>query len=240
MRAAAITSYTATASDATDPIRGGQAATGPGSPLTVTGLTVGDRYTFTVTAPNAVGQDPPSGPSNPVIARSVPSAPTLPTAVAGDGEVLLEWTAPGSTGGSPITGYDIFVGTSPNGESATPLQGSPVTGTGLFVTGLTDGKRYYFKVTALNAVGSSRTSNEVSATTSLVAFTAQPGSATDIGVGADGSLWIIGTNRVPGGYGIYRWTSSGWAEVPGGAVTLTVGPVGTPSVVNSNHHIYAG
>jgi hypothetical protein len=66
-----------------------------------------------------------------------------------------------------------------------------------------------------------------------------PGTLNDIAVGADGSLWGIGTNPVPGGYGIYRWTGSGWATVAGGAVSITVGPKGMPWVVNSNHHIYA-
>lgn len=32
----------------------------------------------------------------------------------------------------------------------------------------------------------------------------QPGGANDIGVGADGTIWAIGTNGVGGGFGIYR------------------------------------
>jgi hypothetical protein len=64
------------------------------------------------------------------------------------------------------------------------------------------------------------------------------GSATDIAAGADGSVWVIGTNPVPGGYGIYRWTSTGWAGVSGGAVSIGVGPDGSPWVVNSAHRIY--
>jgi hypothetical protein len=46
-------------------------------------------------------------------------------------------------------------------------------------------------------------------------------------------VWIIGTNATPGGFGIYRWTGSGWGPVPGGAVTIAVAPDGTPFVVNS-------
>jgi beta-N-acetylhexosaminidase len=64
------------------------------------------------------------------------------------------------------------------------------------------------------------------------------GSATDIATGADGSVWVIGTNPVAGGYGIYHWTGTGWAEVPGGAVAIAVGPDGSPWVVNSVHRIY--
>ena len=46
--------------------RGGQTATGPSSPITVTGLTNGDFYSFTVTATNHIGTRPASLPSNPV------------------------------------------------------------------------------------------------------------------------------------------------------------------------------
>ncbi|MDP9092153.1 MAG: fibronectin type III domain-containing protein, partial [Actinomycetota bacterium] len=42
-----ITGYTVTAADQTNPAHGGQTATGSNSPITVTGLTNGDSYTFT-------------------------------------------------------------------------------------------------------------------------------------------------------------------------------------------------
>jgi hypothetical protein len=65
-----------------------------------------------------------------------------------------------------------------------------------------------------------------------------PGLLTDLAIGADGSLWAIGTNPVPGGYGIYHWNGNGWTRVTGGAVAITVGPKGMPWVINSIHHIY--
>ena len=65
-----------------------------------------------------------------------------------------------------------------------------------------------------------------------------PGSATDIAVGANGSVWVVGTNPVAGGYGIYHWNGNGWAAVAGGAVTIAVDPAGNPWVTNSAHHIY--
>jgi hypothetical protein len=64
------------------------------------------------------------------------------------------------------------------------------------------------------------------------------GPPTDIAVGADGAVWVVGTNPVRGGYGIYHWTGSGWAGVPDGAETIAVGPDGSPWVTNSAHRIY--
>ncbi|HRH44735.1 MAG TPA: hypothetical protein PKY82_24065, partial [Pyrinomonadaceae bacterium] len=36
----------------------------------------------------------------------------------------------------------------------------------------------------------------------------KPGAATDIAVSANGSVWIIGTDRQTGGYGIYQWRNN--------------------------------
>ena len=65
-----------------------------------------------------------------------------------------------------------------------------------------------------------------------------PGLATDIGVGRDGSVWIIGTNPVPGGFGIFHWNGSAWDSVNGGAVRIAVAPNGEPWVVNNAGNIF--
>ena len=65
-----------------------------------------------------------------------------------------------------------------------------------------------------------------------------PGKATDIGVGANGSVWIIGKEKVFGGYDIERWSGSGFKKAPGGAVRIDVSPWGYPWVVNSFDDIY--
>jgi hypothetical protein len=66
-----------------------------------------------------------------------------------------------------------------------------------------------------------------------------PGAANDIGVGADGSVWVIGVDNAPGGHGIYRFNgSNGWDKVNGGAVRIAVEPNGNPWVVNASGGIF--
>jgi hypothetical protein len=66
-----------------------------------------------------------------------------------------------------------------------------------------------------------------------------PGSAHDIGVGADGSVWAIGTNPTVGGYGIWRWNGMGaWQGMPGGGVRIDVDPRGNAWVVNDAGNVY--
>ena len=69
-------------------------------------------------------------------------------------------------------------------------------------------------------------------------FQQVPGAATDISIGANSTVWVIGSGAVPGGFGIYRWTGSGWAVAPGGATHIAVDPAGNPWVINSTHNIY--
>ncbi|CAK0741211.1 hypothetical protein CCP3SC5AM1_1050010 [Gammaproteobacteria bacterium] len=89
---------------------------------------------------------------------SLPEAPTLTSAVAGNAQVTLKWSAI-----SGAISYKIFRGTTAGGESTTPIK-SGITGTSMVITGLTNGKKYFFKMAAVNAAGTSALSNEVSAT----------------------------------------------------------------------------
>jgi subtilase family serine protease len=109
----AITNYTATATDLTNPARGGQSSNGSGSPITVGGLTNGDTYTLSVTATNSAGTGPASGSSNPV----TPAVPTPEVvvasnqfgianqtdvfSVAGNGAVQVSWVQGGGNWNGP-------------------------------------------------------------------------------------------------------------------------------------------
>ena len=93
-----------------------------------------------------------------------PGTPAGLTATPGDSQVTLSWAAPASDGGAPISGYEVYQGTSPGGETSAPVGGSPVTATSTTVTGLANGTTYYFTVAAVNGVGQGPASAEVSAT----------------------------------------------------------------------------
>lgn len=64
------------------------------------------------------------------------------------------------------------------------------------------------------------------------------GKAKDIGIGGEGSVFVIGTNTGGGGYGIWKWKGSGWNEIGGGAVCISVDESGNPWVVNSADNIF--
>jgi len=64
-----------------------------------------------------------------------------------------------------------------------------------------------------------------------------PGLASDIGIGANGSVWVIGVTPAPGGFTIHRWNGREWDLVPGGAVRIDVDPRGNPWVVNDAGNI---
>jgi hypothetical protein len=66
-----------------------------------------------------------------------------------------------------------------------------------------------------------------------------PGLGRDIGVGANGAVWLIGANPVPGGFGVFRWTGSNWTQIDGGAIRIAVTPAGAPWVVNDLGDVYS-
>src|ERR1019366_1564897 len=173
--ASATVNWSAPASDGGSPIIGyvitpyiGATAQTPvtvGNVLTddVTGLTNGTVYTFTVAATNLIGTGPPSAASNSVTPATVPGAPTIGTATAGNASATVNWSAPSSNGGSPVTGYVItpFIGA----VAQTPIDvGNVLTDD---VTGLTNGTAYTFTVAATNVIGTgpaSAASNSVTPT----------------------------------------------------------------------------
>ncbi len=132
-------------------------AIAPTVTCTVSGLTNGTPYTFTVSATNAVGTGSHSTASSPVTPATVPGAPTATGAVAGNATATLSWTAPTDTGGAEISGYSVTA--SPGGKTCST---STTTCT---VTGLSNGTAYTFTITASNRAGSGPASEASDAVT---------------------------------------------------------------------------
>jgi len=150
-----ITGYTATASPG-----GATCATAGTTACTVTGLTNGTSYSFTVTATNAIGTGPASNALSATPA-TVPGAPQSLTATPHRTKgVVLAWSAPLTNGGSAVTGYRIYRGT----VSGTWTLLASVGNVTVYRDAATKkGVRYYYVVRALNAVGQSSPSNEATA-----------------------------------------------------------------------------
>jgi len=87
----------------------------------------------------------------PTPSTSVPSSPTITSAVAGNAQVTIYFDPPTSDGGSTITSYRVT--SSPGGFFATGSS-SPI-----IVSGLTNGTSYTFTMVATNSVGNSSDSN---------------------------------------------------------------------------------
>ncbi|MGA1278483.1 MAG: LamG-like jellyroll fold domain-containing protein, partial [Candidatus Kapaibacteriota bacterium] len=65
-----------------------------------------------------------------------------------------------------------------------------------------------------------------------------PGSANDIGGSKYSHIWVIGTDKEQGGFGIHKWLGDKWDKIPGGAENITVDDYGRAWVVNSDKGIY--
>ena len=139
-----------------------------------TGLSDNTSYNYKVSAYNSYKT---SGTTTNVSATTfnVPGAPTGLSATGGVNSVALSWTAPVSNGGTAITSYSLYRGTT--------LVSSSITTTSYTNTGLAANTSYSYTVYANNAVGTSSVSGTASATTFNVpgvptSFTASAGIST--------------------------------------------------------------
>jgi serine protease len=152
--ASASVTWTAPASSGS-PITGYSVTAAPGgatvsvdglhTSATVTGLTNGAAYRFSVTSTTgAVGPSVPSLPSNAVSPAGPPGAPGAVHAGLANGKIDVSWSAP-SANGSPITGFVV------SGLPAGTTVSAAASARHAILT-LAPG-RYSFRVRAKNAVG---------------------------------------------------------------------------------------
>jgi hypothetical protein len=104
-----------------------------------------DTIKCTVKATNSAGNASATSVETSKIAGTVPGAPTIGTATAGNAQAAVSFTAPAVTGGPAITSYTAT--SSPGGITGSAAS-SPIT-----VSGLTNGTAYTFTVTATNSIG---------------------------------------------------------------------------------------
>jgi hypothetical protein len=156
-------SWQAPSSDGGQPVTGYKVTALPSTPFvsqktcetttaltcSISGLNWGVGYTFLVQAKNVQGFGESSA-SKTLKPLAVPGSPTNISAIRGNSEVTVSWTAPSFTGGAAITNYTV---TSTQGDFTCSPNSSTVRT--CKVTGLENGNFYNFTVVATNSQGDS-------------------------------------------------------------------------------------
>ena len=151
------------------------------------------------------------------VLATIPSPPTNLVVTPGDTIATLQWTA-----ASGATSYNIYRGTSTGQET---LLHSDVMTTSFGDTGLTDGTTYYYEVTAVNTLGESGPSSEVT----VVPHVLPPAPPTNLGAIAGDTTATLQWTAAPGAtsYNIYRATSTGQETLlHSGVMTTSFGDTG--------------
>ena len=186
---------------------------------TLTGLTNGTAYEVQVRAGNSVGDGPwsASATGTPVASASAPTAPSAPRLTAGDGQLVVSWTAPLDNGAS-IDDYDVRY--RPSGGNWTELPDAvKSTATSATLTGLTNGTAYEVQVRAGNSVGDGPWSASATGTPVPSASAPSAPSAPTLTAG-DGQLGVSWTAPLDNGASIddydvrYRPAGGSWTELP--------------------------
>jgi hypothetical protein len=143
---AAVTSYTVTAAP------GGRTCTTSALRCSVSGLTNGTAYSFSVRASNSAGFGPAGGTTAKVVPATAPGkVRSLKVVASTRTKVRLVWLAPTSNGGRPVTAYQV------QWRRADASSWGAWTSTGALraktLRGLTPRRAYLVRVRAVNTLG---------------------------------------------------------------------------------------
>ena len=134
-----------------------------GNVLTYTDASVanGTTYRYRVSAISAAGEGAPSV-EVPAARGTAPTAPRNLTATTTKSGIALTWVAPSSNGGTAVTGYRVYRGTTSGGETLYVSYGPDAIG--MTDTSVAKRTTYFYRVSAVNVLGESAFSAEVNAT----------------------------------------------------------------------------
>ena len=110
---------------------------------TDTNLVAGNRYDYHILAFNLAGYSDFAG----ITTQTLTTAPAPVAAAATTGAIALNWTAPNGA-----TSYNIYRGTTPGGEGATPFV-TGIIGTSYSDAAITSTNTYYYRISALDLGG---------------------------------------------------------------------------------------
>lgn len=153
---------------------------------------------------------------------TVPGAPTITAAVAGNGSATISFTAPSSTGGAAISGYKATCGTTTVSGASSPITVAP----------LNNGTSYACTVKATNSVGDSAPSAAVYVTPIALMPPVCTLTATPASISAGGSSTLT-ANCTPAATS-YAWTGGACAGNTTNTCTVSPATTTTYTVIGSN------
>jgi Fibronectin type III domain len=162
----------------------------------------------------------------------VPAAVTGVTAVRGNTQVSVSWTAPGSDGGLPITGYTVSA--QGGGTTITQTVNNP-SATSAVIGGLTNGTAYNLTVAAVNGVGTGPTAafsgNPVTPTAAAPLITSSNSPAVGVGQALNFKVTAVGTPKPAiTASGLPSWVTFTPAAAGGSATLSGTPPAGSGGV----------
>lgn len=220
-------------------VANGTKISGVTSPAVHTGLADATTYFYIVTAQNSAGESAPSVQvaATTLAANSppptIPAAPTGVTALGGDNQVTLTWSA--VTG---ATSYNVYRSTS---AGVTTTNGTRLAGvTSPFVdTGRAASTAYFYIVTAVNSAGESGPSVEVNATTNAPAAVIPPAPTGVAAVGGAKQVTVTwNAVSTATSYKLYWSTTSGVTPATGTLVAGATSPQNVTGLADNTAYFF--